>query len=121
MRSHNCRHFLFLIVCCLSFGSAEGATAGNPSQPAGPQVITVGVTEYQDVEEVYKRYGEFFRQLASVAPPGNPVTFRLAVGTYGEVLDWYNSRMVDVAILSAMPVADLLLAAQDKNLISAYL
>jgi len=121
MTSPNCRYFLFLIICCLSFGSAEAATTEKPAQPAGPQVITVGITEYQDVEEVYKRYGEFFRQLASVAPPDTPVTFKLAIGTYGEVLDWYNSRMVDVAILSAMPVADLLLAAQDESLKRVYL
>lgn len=93
-----------------SFGSAKA-----------PLVIKVGVTEYQNIEATYQKYEDLFAQLSSYALPNQPVTFTFAIGTYGEVLDWYNKRAIDVAVLSAMPTAELLQASQADNLKQAYL
>src|SRR5690349_4383739 len=73
-----------------------------------PLVIKVGITEYQNIEQTYQKYDNLFAQLSGFATPDEPVTFTFAIGTYGEVLDWYNNRTIDIAIFSAMPTADLL-------------
>lgn len=72
------------------------------------EVINVGITEYQNIEDSYDRYERLFQQLAESANANTPVTFKFAIGNYGEVLDWYNKGWIDIAILSATPVADLL-------------
>jgi predicted acylesterase/phospholipase RssA/ABC-type phosphate/phosphonate transport system substrate-binding protein len=71
--------------------------------------IRVGITEYQNVESVYKKYQLFFEELEKIARDQRvDITFSFAIGTYGEVIDWYNKEQIDVAVLSAMPMADLL-------------
>lgn len=86
--------------------------------------IKVGVTEYQNVELTYDKYQKFFRSLEREGLNGESVTFRFAIGTYAEVADWYNKQLIDVAVLSAMPMSDLLsnATADDLKLIrGAYL
>src|SRR5258708_29775775 len=83
-------------------------------------IINVGITEYSKIQRTYNNYERLFSELAASADKNEPVTFKFAVGTYGEVLDWYNKGIIDVAILSAMPTADLLLAKEDANLERAY-
>ncbi|HEX5876478.1 MAG TPA: patatin-like phospholipase family protein [Pyrinomonadaceae bacterium] len=71
--------------------------------------IRVGITEYQNVEQVYRKYQEFFDELERIAhDDGLEIHFKFAIGTYSEVIDWYSKKLIDVAVLSAMPVADLL-------------
>ncbi|HEX6045943.1 MAG TPA: patatin-like phospholipase family protein [Pyrinomonadaceae bacterium] len=77
----------------------------------------MGVTEYQNLENAYANYERLFRQLAKVSKDSNqPIRFQFAIGNYGEVLEWYNRGDIDVAVLSAMPVAKLLLQAGDTDL-----
>ena len=91
---------LLLVVCAAGVQAKE---------------IRVGITEYQTVESAYKKYGEFFEALETIArQQKSDVTFRFAIGTYGEVVDWYNKKLIDVAVLSAMPIADLL-TTSDPN------
>ncbi|HKS26474.1 MAG TPA: patatin-like phospholipase family protein [Pyrinomonadaceae bacterium] len=97
-------------------------------QSAFGKEIRVGITEYQNVEEAYQKYQTFFRELEELSKeqkfPDGPVTFSFAIGTYAEVIDWYNKKLIDVAVLSAMPIADLLSSsnADDENRIrAAYL
>jgi predicted acylesterase/phospholipase RssA/ABC-type phosphate/phosphonate transport system substrate-binding protein len=81
------------------------------------QVLKVGVTEYQNLEKAYANYERLFSQLAKVSRDLNqPIRFQFAIGNYGEVLEWYNRGDIDVAVLSAMPVAKLLLQAGDADL-----
>lgn len=87
-----------------------------PSTVRQAEVVKVGITEYQNVEDSYDRYENLFQQLSKAASPNEPVTFSFAIGNYGEVLDWYNNGLIDVAILSAMPVADLLNNAGPEEL-----
>jgi ABC-type phosphate/phosphonate transport system substrate-binding protein len=81
--------------------------------------IKVGITEYQGVEAAYKKYQQLFRELERQAcemrnvkredcEARKSITFKFAIGTYGEVIDWYNKGLVDVAVLSALPMTDLL-------------
>jgi predicted acylesterase/phospholipase RssA/ABC-type phosphate/phosphonate transport system substrate-binding protein len=83
---------------------------------AGAKEIRVGITEYQNVESVYNKYQGFFEELEQIAAKkGADFTFKFAIGTYGEVLDWYNKKLIDVAILSAMPMADLLSSSDPRE------
>src|SRR5205085_8412279 len=77
------------------------------SSQAKPAIeIKVGITEYQHLEATYGKYEEAFHELSNAAD--QPVSFKFAIGTYEEVTDWYNKRLIDVAILSAVPMAELL-------------
>lgn len=77
---------------------------------ARAEEIRVGITEYQGIESAYRKYQQLFRALEarSKSSKYGPVTFKVAIGTYGEVLDWYNKKLIDVAVLSALPMTDLL-------------
>jgi predicted acylesterase/phospholipase RssA/ABC-type phosphate/phosphonate transport system substrate-binding protein len=116
---------LSVLLLLAGASTLRGATAATDKVKMGPAkaplVIKVGVTEYQNIEATYQKYEDFFAQLSSYATPEEPVTFTFAIGTYGEVLDWYNNRTIDVAIFSAMPTADLLQAGESENLKKAYL
>jgi predicted acylesterase/phospholipase RssA/ABC-type phosphate/phosphonate transport system substrate-binding protein len=81
-----------------------------------PTVIKVGITEYQNLEDSYDRYETLFAALQQSADKNEPVSFSFAIGNYGEVMDWYNNGLIDVAILSAMPVAGLLANAGTEEL-----
>lgn len=78
----------------------------------GAKEIRVGITEYQNVESTYAKYQTLFQELEQLArktpKSSEAVTFLFAIGTYAEVIDWYNKKSIDVAVLSAMPIADLL-------------
>src|SRR4030095_1306588 len=112
---------IFLTIASLSFFSitASALPSTGPTKPA--ELIRVGITEYQNIEATYRKYEVFFRELASYADANEPVSFSIAIGTYGEVLDWYNNRTIDIAVLSAMPTAQLLLLGEVDNLRKAYL
>src|ERR1041384_5455813 len=87
--------------------------------------IRVGITEYQNVEQVYRKYQEFFDELERIAHEDRlDIHFRFAIGTYKEVNDWYSKELIDVAVLSAMPIADLLTisdTAQKDKIRQAFL
>lgn len=108
-----------LVSLLLAAGLASAKPNLGPAK--APEVIKVGITEYQNIEETYRKYEVFFAELASHAAPEEPVTFTFAIGTYGEVLDWYNNRSIDIAVLSAMPAAELLLVGERESLNQAYL
>jgi predicted acylesterase/phospholipase RssA/ABC-type phosphate/phosphonate transport system substrate-binding protein len=109
--------FLFSLVPVTCVGRSTAA----PGSAKSAEVISVGVTEYQNIEATYKKYEQFFKELALYADKNQSITFRFAIGTYGEVLEWYNKRQIDIGILSAMPTAELLLAGQKGSLDRAYL
>lgn len=83
---------------------------GVQAQTRTPVEIRVGITEYQHLETSYETYRQIFQRLADTVK--GPVTFKYAIGTYEDVTDWYNKRLIDVAVLSAIPVADLLSSAE---------
>ena len=117
MKVHHFRLILTLPLLALLIAVIEpelrrSQAASATVQFAGPkpaQVLKVGITEYQNVEKAYTNYEKLFQQLAAVSD--EPINFEFAIGNYGEVLEWYNRGDIDVAVLSAMPVAKLLLEA----------
>jgi predicted acylesterase/phospholipase RssA/ABC-type phosphate/phosphonate transport system substrate-binding protein len=106
------RHFtapiqliLLILVCAFAIEARE---------------IRVGITEYQNVESTYAKYQAFFRELEKFAQEDpsadTDTTFSFAIGTYAEVIDWYNKKLIDVAVFSAMPIADLLTRSNDREI-----
>jgi predicted acylesterase/phospholipase RssA/ABC-type phosphate/phosphonate transport system substrate-binding protein len=107
----------------LSWPFILGGQAWSQSARA-PEVITVGVSEYQNIEETYERYTHFFTEIAAKSSANKPVLFRVAIGTYNEVLDWYSAKKIEVAVLAAMPAAELLSTADDTeraDILNGYL
>jgi predicted acylesterase/phospholipase RssA len=106
--------FLFMtigsFVAVLSPGSAFAQSTTTPA----PIVIRIGITEYQDVERIYQGYLRLFHDLAILAPKDQPVSFQVAVGSYQNVLDWWEKKEIDAAVLAATPTAMLLKSLHDK-------
>jgi len=113
------------IFILLNTGSTFKCFAQLKSEPVKTVEIKVGITEYSKIQRTYQNYDRLFRELAAVngapAKDKEAILFRFAVGTYGEVRDWYNNGDIDVAILSAMPIGSLLLAGEEANLKRAYI
>jgi predicted acylesterase/phospholipase RssA/ABC-type phosphate/phosphonate transport system substrate-binding protein len=107
---------VFLLPDFFQPTSIKSPVQAAPTAVRAPEVVKVGITEYQKIEDSYDRYERLFQQLSEYADPKQPVTFSFAIGNYAEVLDWYNNGLIDVAILSAMPVADMLNSAGPADL-----
>ena len=103
---------LMLVAVC----QQNVPTSRAQSEKKAPQEIKVGITEYQDIERSYERYERLFQELMASVDPNEPVTFKFAIGNYGEVMDWYNKGDIDVGIFSAMPVANFLRDASDGDI-----
>lgn len=70
------------------------AAAGQP----GAVDVRVGVVAFEDSSRTASDYERLFEELT--AEVERPVSFRLAIGTYGDVLYWLDKEMVDVAVLT---------------------
>jgi predicted acylesterase/phospholipase RssA/ABC-type phosphate/phosphonate transport system substrate-binding protein len=94
------------------------AAVAAPARAAGVKVgeieeIKIGITEYQNLESAYEKFQQLFQELERQSR--RPVKFKFAIGTYGEVIDWFNRKHIDVAVLSALPVTDLLQSTGDDE------
>jgi len=74
---------------------------------ATPLVVRVGAIYYNDSEAQYTAINEILSALAKQSPE-SPITFKLAVGTYDEIMNWYESDQIDLAIMNPGPLALLL-------------
>ena len=101
-----------IIQTDLTRSQAASSPTAAPLQPV--QVLKVGITEYQNIEDSYARYDKLFQKLSKFSK--EPLSFEFAIGNYGEVMEWYNRGEIDVAVLSGMPVSKLLLEAGDEDL-----
>jgi ABC-type phosphate/phosphonate transport system substrate-binding protein len=77
----------------------------NPS-PSNKKIVRVGVIYYDD----FQQKAEDFRKIISTLTKNSQrgFDFRLLIGTYDEVLDWYQKNLVDVAVMTPGPVAELM-------------
>ena len=107
-RSIRIRLLAFVVAALLSSCATASAKA--------TLVIRVGVADYGNVERNYERYVALFRELTDLATPDQPVSFSVAVGDFSEVMGWYLRRIVDVAVLPAMPIAQLIANTPDSDL-----
>jgi len=80
-------------LACLIAALLAGAT-----RPALAAEVRVGVVAFQDFAGDWERYQGLFADLSLAS--GGALRFRLAAGTYGDVLHWLRQAQVDVAILS---------------------
>jgi hypothetical protein len=91
-----------------------------------PLVIRVGVMYYDDDKTQYSRIEQILSALSRRDRPiseaiGRPeIVFKQAVGTYDEVLDWYRTDQIDLAIMNPGPVALLLEKMGDSSLDEAF-
>lgn len=83
--------------------------AATPEQKRADQV-KIGIVAYDNFESKYAKYEAIFRKISADARTqrNRYVFFHIAIGTYSEVLDWYNKRLIDVAILTPGPAARIL-------------
>jgi predicted acylesterase/phospholipase RssA len=93
--------------CYRANAAIDSATGPNLDLP---QVIRIAVPFYDDKAATFTEYEKLFlRQLNPTTP--HP-SFNIIVGTYDQVLYWYQNDMVDLAILPPGAVADLLTTTQ---------
>ena len=87
--------------------------AETPVKTLAPVVIRVGAIYYDDSAE---RYSEIRNVLSAIErydqqnkeKDDPPITFKLEVGTYDEIVSWYKSAKIDLAIMNPGPLALLL-------------
>lgn len=75
-----------------------------------PLVIRVGTIYCDDSDAQYAVINAVLssleKQSHEVGP--RPITFKLAVGTYDEIMNWYESDQIDLAIMNPGPLALLI-------------
>ncbi len=126
LRSHR-RHLRSLalsriLTIAVSVFAFLGLLSIRSQAAGGPLELRVGITEYQRIDSVYKRYSAFFRDVEEAS--NSQLRFSIAIGTYDEVLRWRDRGDVDLSVLSAGPVITLLsLGNTDdrQELVNAYL
>jgi predicted acylesterase/phospholipase RssA len=88
-------------------------------------VIRVGVIYYADYNSTYVDKKDAFDKLADEynksAPADKKIRFELWVSTYDDILAWYKDGLIDVAILSPGPVAELLITGETKEIGDFYI
>lgn len=92
----------------------------SPAEAKTPIVVRVGIVAVQNFESTYSKYEDMFSRL-STADSEYDITFMMAVGTYGEVMDWYGKKLIDVAVLTPGPVAELLTMPNASELLDSYI
>jgi len=101
------------IICVLLLSvfaqqQAFSKPRGKDATPPAPLVIRVGAIYYDDSEAQYSVINEILSALEKHSPEGRAITFKLAVGTYDEIMNWYESDQIDLAIMNPGPLALLL-------------
>lgn len=109
-----------LFACCA--GPLPRAAAARQRGGDGSMVVRVGVISYNNYAEGVERYAEELGALAKhySAKTGTDVAFQLAAGSYGDVLDWYNKELIDIAFLTPLPVSELRKVPGDDELKKRY-
>ncbi|HEX7176769.1 MAG TPA: patatin-like phospholipase family protein [Pyrinomonadaceae bacterium] len=108
-----------LLASATASSQRRATSAGGRPQPEA-FVIRVGVISYNSYASGRRQYSNELRA-AAAAYKGENVVFQLAVGSYSDVLDWYNKELVDIAFLTPQPVAELRSSLGDEELSRRYL
>src|SRR5678816_4353433 len=75
--------------------------------PRAPLVIRVGAIYYDDSDAQYAAINDILSTLEKQSKDP-AITFKLAVGTYDEIMNWYESDQIDLAIMNPGPLALLI-------------
>src|SRR5215211_6947524 len=105
----------FLLTHASPAQAAHVAACDDPSQAGKPLVIRVGVVAYGDYKSTFDKYKSLLTAVAEDAESHHrlghrKVVFRLALGSYSDVFDWYSRDLVDLAFLTPTLVANLRMA-----------
>jgi predicted acylesterase/phospholipase RssA/ABC-type phosphate/phosphonate transport system substrate-binding protein len=71
-----------------------------------PLVVRVGVVNYNGTRETHFNYQQVFSRMAA-SHADRKLDFRLVDGAYDDVLEWYKSGLLNVAVLSPGVIAEL--------------
>ena len=96
-----------LLVLVLAHQTAFSKANGKDAPVRAPLVIRVGAIYYDDSEAQYSAINEILSALQKQSTE-SPITFKLAVGTYDEIMNWYESDQIDLAIMNPGPLALLI-------------
>jgi predicted acylesterase/phospholipase RssA/ABC-type phosphate/phosphonate transport system substrate-binding protein len=89
-------------------------------------VIRVGVINYADYDKTYTDKQQSFNALAtnynkSPAAADKRISFQVSVGSYDDILAWYKNGLIDVAILSPGPTAELVSTPNNDEIKELYI
>ncbi len=90
------RFFIFSFVLLLQTHTAAWASA--------PADIRVGVVASEDFEAELARWRECFSACGGAS--GGKLSFRIAPGTYGDILHWMNEGLIDLAVATPAVFAE---------------
>lgn len=96
-----------LLITCLVCVAA----AGEAAKPDAVDV-RIGVVAFEDFDAERQRYQSVLTELSR---RDAALRFRIAVGTYGDVLHWIRRRQVDIAVLSPGVFAELIGGMADET------
>lgn len=95
----------FSLLLSIVFPVATSAAYGADSAEV-PIEVRAAVVAFEDFHEQLRRWEQLFAELAREAEP--PLRFRLAAGTYGDVLHWIRQGQVDLAVMTPGVFAETL-------------
>ena len=64
-----------------------------------PDTVTVGVVAFEDFHDEFEKWNRILPDIGRTQTPA--LRFKLAVGTYGDLLHWLDKGLVDLAILTS--------------------
>jgi predicted acylesterase/phospholipase RssA/ABC-type phosphate/phosphonate transport system substrate-binding protein len=81
--------------------------------------VRVGVVAYQDFDRQAADFERLFADLATSLE--RPVSFQLAIGTYGDIIHWLDKGSIDVALLTPGVFAEALRSESSARPACTYL
>jgi len=94
----------FILLLSTLFPAAGAAPGADSAQ--SPLEVRAAVVAFEDFQEEGARWERLFAEFSREAQP--PLHFRLAAGTYGDVLHWIRQGMVDLAVMTPGVFAETL-------------
>ena len=92
--------------------------SGGGDKTAPPPIdVRVGIVAYEDFQQKFEHFEKLFAEL-SRRDAG--LRFRLAVGSYGDVLHWMDRGLIDLAVLTPGVFAGMLSVDETDGRPAAY-
>jgi predicted acylesterase/phospholipase RssA/ABC-type phosphate/phosphonate transport system substrate-binding protein len=105
-------------ISLLSLAAAlQIPAAGSATQK--PQEIRVGIVAFEDFRNESARSERLLAELTAASEV--PVRFKLAVGTYGDLVHWLNAGLVDVAVVTPGLFAEISQSVADGAPVPRFL
>lgn len=102
---------LLILSSCAALGALPSRARAEESDDFQPKVIRIAAPYYDDVEETKIKWQRIFDSRFRTGE--QYFSIQVVVGTYDEVLHWYQNEMVDMAMLPPGAVADLMTPADE--------